>query len=95
MKDYKGIGILINNIDIDNFEIFLKDIIFKFGCVINHIEYISNFDNRVRYDYEPFTTSGFHVDIEIIGGENQLITIEKLYKKRIEEIDFLKKCIEL
>lgn len=53
----------------------------------------SKYNSYVAYDYEPFCTMGFQLDVYIKGKDFCKIKfIEYLYNKRVEAIDKISKC---
>ena len=73
---------------------WLEDIIEENNSRIIKKEWKSKYNSYVVYDYEPFCTDGFEINLTISSyDEAYLRFIKYLYEEKISTIDYLNACI--
>lgn len=74
---------------------WLEDVIEENNGKIEKKEWKSKYNSYVVYDYEPFCSDGFEINMQI-SAHNPLYLdfIKYLYDEKIQTIDFLKSCME-
>lgn len=73
---------------------WLEDIIEENYSRIEKKEWKSKYNSYVVYDYEPFCTDGFEINITISSyDEAYLHFIKYLYDEKVSTIDYLNACI--
>jgi hypothetical protein len=73
---------------------WLEDIIEENNSRIEKKEWKSKYNSYVVYDYEPFCTDGFEINITISSyDEAYLHFIKYLYDEKVSTIDYLNACI--
>lgn len=74
---------------------WLEDIALENSCRIEKKEWKSKYNSYVTYDYEPFCSDGFEINLIISSfDENYLDFISFLYENKMNNIKHLKKCLE-
>ena len=53
----------------------------------------SKYNSLIKYDYEPFCSSGFTITLEISGEKEKIDFIKYLFQLREEKIKYLNKCL--
>ncbi|MFI3300663.1 MAG: hypothetical protein R3Y28_04495 [Candidatus Gastranaerophilales bacterium] len=75
---------------------WLEDIIEENNSRIERKEWKSKYNSYVVYDYEPFCTDGFEINLLIISHDVAYLNfIKYLYEEKINTIDFLNNCINV
>ncbi len=65
------------------------------NCRIEKKEWKSKYNSYVIYDYEPFCSDGFEINITLSSFDiNYLYFVKFLYNNKLETIDYLNSCIE-
>jgi len=73
---------------------WLEEIIDENNSRIVKKEWKSKYNSYVVYDYEPFCTDGFEINLTIAShDEMYLHFIKYLYEEKISTIDYLNACI--
>ena len=73
---------------------WLEDLALETNCKIERKEWKSKYNSYVVYDYEPFCTDGFEINLTITSyDEAYLNFIKYLYDEKISTIDYLNACI--
>ena len=73
---------------------WLENIIDENNSRIIKKEWKSRYNSYVVYDYEPFCTDGFEINITIASyDEAYLNFIKYLYEEKVSTIDYLNACI--
>ena len=73
---------------------WLEDIVEENNGRIEKKEWKSKYNSYVVYDYEPFCTDGFEINLTITSfDEAYLHFIKYLYEEKISTIDYLNACI--
>jgi hypothetical protein len=83
----------MKNIDPDLLP-WLEDIIDENNSKIERKEWKSKYNSYVVYDYEPFCTEGFEINLVISSREvSYLNFIKYLYDEKVSTIEYLNNCI--
>ena len=73
---------------------WLENIIEENYSRITKKEWKSKYNSYVVYDYEPFCTDGFEINLTISSfDEAYLHFIKYLYEEKVSTIDYLNACI--
>lgn len=73
---------------------WLEDIVEENNSRIERKEWKSKYNSYVVYDYEPFCTDGFEINLVITSyDEAYLNFIKYLYDEKVSTIDYLNSCI--
>lgn len=73
---------------------WLEDIIEEHNSRVEKKEWKSKYNSYVVYDYEPFCTDGFEVNMVISSINSKYLEfIKYLYEEKINTIDYLNNCI--
>ena len=73
----------------------IKDTIRDNGCTIDSLVWRSTYNNYVVYDYQPFCSDGFNIEMEYSGDKNSVLFVEQLINNRLNNIRFLKRCLNV
>ncbi|MBR1775470.1 hypothetical protein IJ750_00145 [bacterium] len=83
----------IKNID-RNIVDWLEDVAEENNCRIERKEWKSKYNSYVVYDYEPFCSDGFEINLLLSSNEiSYLNFIKYLYNEKISTIDYLNSCV--
>ena len=75
---------------------WLEDIIDENNCKIERKEWKSKYNSYVIYDYEPFCTDGFEINLVISAKDPAYLNfIKYLYNEKISTIEYLNNCITI
>lgn len=75
---------------------WLENLADEYHCKIEKKEWKSKYNNYVIYDYEPFCSDGFEINITLSSFENEFLNfIRFLYDNKIQTIGYLKNCLTL
>lgn len=75
---------------------WLEDIIEENNSRIEKKEWKSVYNSYVVYDYEPFCTDGFEINLTLISHNMAYLNfIRYLYEEKINTIDYLNSCISV
>ena len=73
---------------------WLEDIIEENNSRIERKEWKSKYNSYVIYDYEPFCTDGFEINLTITCYDASYLNfIKYLYEEKISTINYLNNCI--
>lgn len=73
---------------------YLENLCTEIGCRISRKEWESKYNSYVVYDYEPFCTDGFEINLVITSYDAAYLSfIKYLYDEKISTIDYLNSCI--
>lgn len=73
---------------------WLEDIIEENNSRIERKEWKSKYNSYVVYDYEPFCTEGFEINLVISSIDSSYLNfIKYLYDEKISTIEYLNNCI--
>lgn len=95
-NDYKVYNRMeMKNVDKDILP-WLEDIIEENNSRIEHKEWKSKYNSYVVYDYEPFCTEGFEINLVVSSLESAYLNfIKYLYDEKINTIEYLNSCITI
>ena len=75
---------------------WLEDIIDENYARLERKEWKSKYNSYVVYDYEPFCTEGFEINLVISSREcSYLNFIKYLYDEKVSTIEYLNNCITI
>ena len=73
---------------------WFESIVYENNCRIEKKEWKSKYNSYVVYDYEPFCSDGFEINITVSGNNFQYIDfIKYLYDNKIKTLEYLQKCL--
>lgn len=82
----------INRDVIDWFE----DVAEENNCHIEKKEWKSKYNSYVTYDYEPFCSDGFEINVLVSAVDMSYLNFLKyLYNEKVNTIDFLNACMKI
>jgi hypothetical protein len=85
----------LKNVD-KNILPWLEDIIDENNCQIERKEWKSKYNSYVVYDYEPFCTEGFEINLVISARESSFLNFVKyLYDEKLSTIEYLNNCADI
>ena len=66
------------------------------NCRIEKKEWKSKYNSYVTYDYEPFCSDGFEINVLVSAVDMSYLNFLKyLYNEKINNIDYLNNCIKI
>ena len=75
---------------------WLEDIVEENNSRIERKEWKSKYNSYVVYDYEPFCTDGFEINIVITSYNPAYLNfIKYLYDEKVSTIEYLNNCINV
>ena len=75
---------------------WLEDIAEENNCKIERKEWKSKYNSYVVYDYEPFCSEGFEINLLLSSFDvSYLNFIKYLYKEKINTIEYLNNCVKI
>ena len=75
---------------------WLEDVAEENNCRIERKEWKSKYNSYVVYDYEPFCSEGFEINMLLSSFDiSYLNFIKYLYKEKINTIEYLNNCIKI
>ena len=75
---------------------WLENLAWECRCKIERKEWKSKYNNYVIYDYEPFCSDGFEINITISSIRSEYLNfIRYLYENKIQKIGYLNACMAL
>ncbi len=73
---------------------WFEDVIDENNCRIERKEWKSKYNSYVVYDYEPFCTEGFEINLVISAKDRSYLDfVRYLYNEKISTIEYLNNCI--
>ncbi|MDD3237387.1 MAG: hypothetical protein PHV37_04750 [Candidatus Gastranaerophilales bacterium] len=73
---------------------WLEETAIENNCQIEKKEWKSKYNSYVIYDYEPFCSDGFEINIIVSSyNVNYLNFVKFLYENKLNVIDYLNNCI--
>lgn len=94
MENFQNKYLEIKNIDKDIVG-WVEDIAEENNCRIERKEWKSKYNSYVVYDYEPFCSEGFEINILLSSFDiSYLNFIKYLYNEKLSTIDYLNSCIK-
>ena len=75
---------------------WLENLTWEYRCKIEKKEWKSKYNNYVIYDYEPFCSDGFEINLTISSRQNEYLNFVRfLYENKLQTICYLKNCLIL
>ena len=85
----------MKNVD-QNMLAWLEDIIEENNSRIERKEWKSKYNSYVVYDYEPFCTEGFEINLVISSIDSSYLNfIKYLYNEKLSTIEYLDNCAKI
>lgn len=73
---------------------WLEDIAEENNCKIERKEWKSKYNSYVIYDYEPFCSDGFEINLVLSSfSREHLDFLKYLYENKITTIEYLNSCV--
>lgn len=73
---------------------WLENMSYENNCNIERKEWKSKYNSYVIYDYEPFCSDGFEINLVISSSDiNYLNFLKFLYDNKLSKIKYLNNCI--
>ena len=74
---------------------WVEDLVSENNSRVERKEWKSKYNSYVIYDYEPFCTDGFEINMLITSFDSAYLTfINYLYNEKINTIEYLNSCFE-
>lgn len=75
---------------------WLEDIAEENNCHVERKEWKSKYNSYVVYDYEPFCSEGFEINLLFSSTQiSYLNFIKYLYKEKLATLEYLNNCIKI
>ncbi len=75
---------------------WLENLAWEYRCKIEKKEWKSKYNNYVIYDYEPFCSDGFEINITLSSRQSEYLNfVRYLYNAKVQTIGYLKACLVL
>ena len=75
---------------------WVEDIAEENNCRVERKEWKSKYNSYVVYDYEPFCSEGFEINMLLSSIDiSYLNFIKYLYKEKINTVQYLENCIKI
>ncbi len=75
---------------------WLENLAYECRCKIDKKEWKSRYNNYVIYDYEPFCSDGFEINVTLSSRQSEYLNfVRYLYDSKIRTIGYLKGCLTL
>ncbi len=75
---------------------WLENLASECRCKIDKKEWKSKYNNYVIYDYEPFCSDGFEINVTLSSRQCEYLNfVRYLYESKIRTIGYLKGCLTL
>jgi hypothetical protein len=95
MENFQNKYMEIKNINKD-IVYWLEDIAEENGCRIERKEWKSKYNSYVVYDYEPFCSEGFEINILLSSNDISYLNFVKyLYNEKLSTIEYLDNCAKI
>lgn len=66
------------------------------NCRIEKKEWKSKYNSYVTYDYEPFCSDGFEINVVVSSTDSTYLNFLKyLYTEKVNTIEYLNNCIRI
>ena len=73
---------------------WLEDVAIENNCKVDRKEWKSKYNSYVIYDYEPFCSDGFEINLVVSSiSRAHLDFLKYLYDHKIETIEYLNSCV--
>ena len=74
---------------------WLEDLAYENNCRIDRKEWKSKYNSYVVYDYEPFCSEGFEINIFLSSSSlAHLNFLKYLYENKLSTLKYLNNCIK-
>lgn len=95
MEKFQNKYLEIKNINKDIVS-WVEDIAEENNCRIERKEWKSKYNSYVVYDYEPFCSEGFEINILLSAFDiSYLNFIKYLYNEKLSTIEYLENCAKI
>ena len=75
---------------------WLENLAWECRCKIEKKEWKSKYNNYVIYDYEPFCSDGFEINLTLSSRQCEYLNfVRYLYENKLQKIVYLKTCMKL
>ena len=75
---------------------WLENLAWECRCKIEKKEWKSKYNNYVIYDYEPFCSDGFEINLTLTSRQSEYLNfVRYLYENKLQKIGYLKTCMKL
>ncbi len=75
---------------------WLEDIAEENNCRVEKKEWKSKYNSYVIYDYEPFCSDGFEINLLLSSFDvSYLNFIKYLYNEKVSTIEYLNNCVKI
>ena len=75
---------------------WFDDIVYENNCSIEKKEWKSKYNSYVVYDYEPFCSEGFEINILLSSFDiSYLNFIKYLYNEKLSTLEYLENCVKI
>ncbi len=75
---------------------WLENLAYECRCKVDKKEWKSKYNNYVIYDYEPFCSDGFEINVTLASRQLEYLNfVRYLYDCKIQTIGYLKGCLTL
>lgn len=75
---------------------WFEELISENNCKIEHKEWKSKYNSYVIYDYEPFCSEGFEINILVSSQSYEILYfLNYLYKNKLNTIEYLNSCVKI
>ncbi len=72
---------------------WLEDLTYEHKCRVDKKEWRSKYNHYVCYDYEPFCSDGFEINLTLKGRSVHFLNfVRYLYETRVQALDYLECC---
>lgn len=72
---------------------WLEDLTYEHKCRVEKKEWRSKYNHYVCYDYEPFCSDGFEINLIIKGHSVHFLNFVRfLYETRVQAVNYLECC---
>lgn len=94
MENFQNKYLEIKNINKDIVN-WVEDVAEENNCRVERKEWKSKYNSYVVYDYEPFCSEGFEINILLSSFDiSYLNFIKYLYNEKLSTIEYLDSCIK-
>lgn len=74
---------------------WLEDLAEEIGCRVERKEWKSKYNSYVVYDYEPFCSEGFEINLVFSSNSRPHLNFLKyLYENKISTLKYLDSCVK-
>ena len=95
MRKFKERFLEFKNVSKDIIDWF-EDVAEENNCHIEKKEWKSKYNSYVIYDYEPFCSDGFEINLTLSSRMSEYLNFVRfLYENKMQTILYLKSCLSL